>query len=152
MSTQKLNRKPSYKTESVILDNGITVQISRVALADLDTLLELQEQLIKAYVDVDGAIGKIIGDTVIQSTLKTICNLIPIVNPKASDPEYLEFDTLSENWEQLVILFFNGGFDINTRTLKSIEPSKISSLHFLPYAELTNKYVEEKKLQEKKES
>lgn len=151
MTTQKPSRKPSYKTEPITLDSGVVVQISRVALSDLDQVLDLQEQLIKAYVEVDGAIGKIINDPNIQSHLKTLCSLLPIVNPKATEPEYLDFDDISENWEQLVTLFFNGGFDPQTRSLKGIDPSRISLLHFLPYTELAGKYIEEKKLRVEKE-
>lgn len=145
-----LKNKPQYNTLAVKKDDGTTVQVGRVALKDLDTLLNLQEKLIRAYVDVNGAIGQIMADEDITSVLASICSLIPVVEKKGGEVVYLDYTEISENWEQLIVLFFNGGLNLDTRAADDVLPSQISQLHFFPYMDLINKEIERVKEEKSK--
>ena len=125
----KLN-KPTYKTEKVLLDTGEVIYIKRCALANMETLLEIQERLLNYLVDCDGDIGLLFTREEVLTDLKTICNLLPIVSSKE---EYLNFEDIQENWEQIIQLFFTDGLNEETRVISDITPSKVSKLHFLPY-------------------
>jgi hypothetical protein len=71
--------KPTYKTEKVILDNGTSVEIKRVAMKDLSTFMEIQERLLKKYFEADGALIDLMTDSDSIADLATICSLLPIV-------------------------------------------------------------------------
>lgn len=131
MSTTKL--KPTYKTEKIKKDDGSIVEVTRVALADQDTCLDLLDKLLHKYILADGAIGEIITDEELRSELKTLCSLLPIVNSKSAEQTYLDFDSISDNWEQLITLFFNGALNEDTREVKDVTPSRIGQLHFFPF-------------------
>lgn len=140
MTSSKKYLKPQYKTEKVLLDNGQTVQVGRCSLANLEFLLDIQDRLIQRYVECDGAIGLLFRDEDVISDLTNACLLLPIVGKEG---EYLNYEDICENWEQLIVLFFNGGLNQDTRFTDNLLPSKISQLHFLPYAEILKKYAEE---------
>jgi hypothetical protein len=149
--------KPSYNTLKVTLDNGSVVDISRAVLADMDQLLEIQERLINKYIEADGSFGSLITDEDIRSDLKTLCGLLPIVSSKNSgingnEQKHLDFDDISDNWEQLITLFFNSSLDINTREINDVSASKVSQLHFLPYNQIAKKAIIAKKKMEKEEA
>lgn len=153
MST--LKNKPQYKTEEVRKDDGTIVHVCRVSLKDLDTLLEIQDRLIEHYVEVDGAVGKLMADESVRADLTTMCSLLPIAEKtKTGEVQYLNFEEIQEHWEQLIVLFFNAGLNIETRDLDQIIPSKISQLHFFPYMEIFrtyhNKMMEEKEKEKSK--
>lgn len=134
-------KKPQYKLERVIKDDGTAVNVCRCALADMDTLLEIQDRLAEAYVLADGAIGEIITKPEVQADLKSICSLLPLEQRGKGEVQYLDFDDISDNWEQLVSLFFNGSIDEETRSIKDISPSKVSQLHFLPYEKMIRTHL-----------
>lgn len=143
-------KKPQYKPEKVVKDDGTVVNICRCSFADTDTLLQIQDRLVEAYVKCDGAIGAIIGNEETQADLRSICSLLPLEQKtKGGEVQYLDFDDISDNWEQLVALFFNGSIDQNTRNVPDLAPSKVSQLHFLPYAQMIKKHI---KAQQEKET
>ncbi|MGL5923682.1 hypothetical protein [Chroococcidiopsis sp.] len=143
--------KPVYKTLTVTLDNGSSVQVARVAVSELDTLLELQDRLLQKYVEANGMLGTMIANEDVRSQLSSMCGMLPIVGKSSSgEPQYLQFTDIQDNWEQLVTLFFNGSFDEEEREFTDVTPSKISRLHFFPFQTLFNKYLEEKREQESK--
>jgi hypothetical protein len=142
--------KPMYKTLKVMLDNGSTVQIKRCTLENLDTLLNLQDELLERYVRSNGYIGEFITDESVRANLLSMCNLLPIVSTK--DPiEYLDFTTIEDNWEQLILLFFNGSLNEDSRELDNVTTaSLVSQLHFFPYLTMLQKHVEQKAKEEEK--
>lgn len=138
MTASTKYKKPQYKTEKVILDSGEKVDICRTALANLELLLEIQDRLLAAYVECDGSMYKLMTNPEIISDLTTICSLLPIVGKS----ETLSFEAIQDNWEQLVVLFFNSGYDIDSRQTNTVLPSKVSQLHFLPYMEMLQKHLD----------
>lgn len=143
--TSTTKSKPVYNTVAVTLDNGSVVHVKRVAMKDMDTLLSLQESLMIKYVEVDGAIGKIIADADFRSQLESLCSILPLVEKtKTGEDKYLEFSSIEDNWEQLILLFLNGGLNPSTRRNDSpFTPSLISDLHFLPYIEIMKKTIQD---------
>lgn len=136
--------KPQYKTEKVVKDDGTVVQIRRCNLKDLDLLLEIQDRLLKRYVEEEGALGKLMSDEAVRSDLTTACSLLPLADKtKTGEDQYLDFEDIQDNWEQLVVLFFNGSFDEDTRTSPTLLPSKVSNLHFFPYLEMLRTHLKE---------
>jgi hypothetical protein len=140
--------KPSYKTLRVQLDDGSSVQIKRCTLENTEILLQLQDELLEFYVSCNGFIGEIITKPVVRERLEAMCNILPTVNVSGKD-EFLKFDDISDNWEQLILLFFNGSLN-DERELENItNPSKVSQLHFFPYVQILQKYVNAKEEQDK---
>jgi hypothetical protein len=102
--------KPAYKTLRVKLDDGTEVVVKRCTLENTQVLLELQDELLEDYARCNGAIGEIIAKPEVRTRLQTVCNLLPLVNAK--DPaEFLDFEKIQDNWEQLIVLFFNGSLN-----------------------------------------
>lgn len=133
-------KRPQTNSVEVLLDTGKVVQITRTALSNMDRLLQLQEQLIKMYINCDGAIGSIIASDEAVSALTELCSLLPVKDDKAP----LDYETIKDNWEQTILLFFNGGLDLDTREVSGdniLVPSKVSSLHFFPYVPIIRKYA-----------
>jgi hypothetical protein len=153
MSTTK--SRPSYKTEKVVYDDGKVVNIMRCAAEDMDKLMDLQDKLVERYVMADGAIGKYFTSEYrddLEADLRAICSIIPLVEKtKSGETQYLDYDLIKENWEQLISLFFNGDINEESRNLTSMSPCKISQLHFLPYMEMWNKYLAILKEEKEKE-
>jgi hypothetical protein len=139
-----LKGKPQYKTLAVIKDDGVVVNVTRVPLKDLDTLLELQEKLLNKYVEVDGSFGQLMSDSELISYLTTICSLLPLVEKAKGETQYLNFEDIQDNWEQLITLFFNSGLNTETREFGDVLPSAISQLHFFPYMQIIQRLVQEK--------
>lgn len=129
--------KPQYKTIKVILDNGTAVNIGRASLENIDTLLDVQDRLLEKYILEDGALGKLLLDTDFIADLKLICSLLPVIGTSNS----LNFEDIQENWEQLVTLFLNGGFNPETRRMDAISESEVAKLHFLPYGKMLNTHL-----------
>lgn len=142
-----MSTKPSYKTQKVALDNGSSVQIKRCSLTNTDTLLQLQDELLEAYVECSGFIGEIIAKEPIREKLAAMCNILPIVSSTAKE-EFLKFEDICDNWEQLVVLFFNGSLNDDRELENVTTASKVSQLHFFPYLTILQKHVAEKEKQD----
>jgi hypothetical protein len=143
-------KKPSISTIDVTLDSGKVVKIGRCALAKMDTLLEAQSSLIEAYIECDGAVGAILMDSDVIATLTLMCSVLPIHDTD----EFLKYEDICQNWEQLVLLFFNGGLNPTTREVSSeniLNPSWVASLHFLPYVSEIKKFARAKRKKEEEE-
>jgi len=151
MTSTGKSAKPQYKTEKVVRDDGSVVNICRCALADMDTLLEIQDRLTEAYVLCDGAIGEIITRPDVQADLQSICSILPLEQRLKGEVQYLNFEDIQENWEQLVALFFNGAIDQETRSISEVSPSRISRLHFLPYERMVKEHLKTRQKQRESE-
>lgn len=148
MTTTVKMKKPQYNTLAVTKDDGSVVQVKRTTLDNLQTLIELQDKLIEAFITYEASMGEILLDEEARSSLEAICGLLPVVG---KDNEYLEFKDIQENWEQLIVLFFHGGYDTERRELGTVKPSKVSDLHFLRYGEMLVKHLQIAKEREAKE-
>ena len=147
MTSQKSNSlKPTYKTIKVTKDDNTSVDVGRAAIDDYNLVLEIQDRLLEKYMDADLSFGEVISDPNIRSDLSTLCGVLPIISAK-NNPErtYLKFEDICENWEQLILLFFNGSLNLETREVTDITPSLVSNLHFLPYGQMWNKHLTMKK-------
>jgi hypothetical protein len=143
-----LKGKPQYKTLPVTKDDGTVVNVTRVALKDLETLLELQEKLLTKYVEADGSFGQLMSDSDLIADLTSICSLLPLVEKSKGETQYLNFEDIQDNWEQLITLFFNSGLDVETREAGNVLPSSVSQLHFFPYMQIIQRLVQEKAARE----
>jgi hypothetical protein len=135
--------KPIYKTLKVQLDDGSSVQIKRCSLENTDTLLQLQDELLEYYVQCSGFIGEIITKDPVREKLTAMCNILPVVTTGGKE-EFLKFEEISDNWEQLITLFFNGSLNDDRELENVTTSSKVSALHFFPYLQMLQKHVAEK--------
>jgi hypothetical protein len=114
MATSNQLNKPSYQTLEIKLDNeSKPVRIKRVPQSDLKQLIALQDELLGLYVRADGALAELLVDESVIELIKQYLGLLPIEGQKTESGEqkYLNYDDISENWEQLTRLVFNGSLD-----------------------------------------
>lgn len=144
MTTSK-NSKPAYNTLPIKTNSGTVIQIKRTSTANLSRLMVLQEELLGEYVKNDGALGAILSDDLTVEKIREFLSLLPIVG---KEDEYLDYDSICDNWEQLFKLVFNSAYDEETRESVDVKPSLISNLHFLPYPKMINPLIQAKALEE----
>ncbi|UQS94907.1 hypothetical protein Pam2_27 [Pseudanabaena phage Pam2] len=110
------------------------MRVKRVPQSDLKQLIALQDELLGLYIKADGALAELLVDESVIELIKQYVGLLPIEGQKVEgEQKYLNYDDISENWEQLTRLVFNGSLDEKTRNIEGVTPSLVSNLHFLPY-------------------
>lgn len=150
-ASEKLS-KPSYQTLEVKLDNdNKPVRIKRVPQSDLKQLITLQDELLGRYIQADGALAELLVDESIVTLIKQYIGLLPIDGYKADEQKYLDYDDISENWEQLTRLVFNGSLDEKTRNIEGVTPSLVSNLHFLPYETQRELHLHKRRIEKTQE-
>lgn len=153
MATSTNSSKPSYQTLEVLLDDGTKVRIKRTTQNNLKELITLQDELIGLYVNADAAIASLLCDDSAVAIIKQYIGLLPIEGKKTESggQVYLDYDNISENWEQLVKLVFNGSLDEKTRNIEGVTPSLVASLHFLPFETQRESHLHQKRVEKTKE-
>ena len=152
MATSAQLSKPSYQTLEVKLDNeSKPVRIKRVPQSDLKQLITLQEELTGLYIRVDGALAELLVDDAALGLIKQYIGLLPIEGSKADDQKYLDYADISENWEQLTRLVFNGSLDEKTRNIEGVAPSLVSNLHFLPFEAQREPHLHKRRIEKTQE-
>ena len=153
MASSTTSNKPSYQTLPVTLDDGKTVRLKRTTQANLKELISLQEELLGAYIRVDGALAELLVDDTIVGLVKQYLGLLPIEGQKTADGEqkFLDYEDVSENWEQLTKLVFNGSLDEKTRTIEGVAPSLVSNLHFLPFETQRELHLHQRRVEKTQE-
>lgn len=151
-SSDKLT-KPSYQTLEVLLDDGKKVRVKRVPQSDLKQLIALQDELLGLYIKADGALAELLVDESVVEVIKQYVGLLPIEGQKTESGEqkYLNYDDISENWEQLTRLVFNGSLDEKTRNIEGVTPSLVSNLHFLPYETQRELHLHQRRVEKTQE-
>jgi hypothetical protein len=144
MTTSK-NLKPAYNTLALKTNSGATIQVKRTSTANLSRLMVLQEELLVEYVRTDGALGALLSDDLVVEKIREFLGLLPVVGKEG---EYLDYDLISENWEQLFTLVFNSAYDEEKRESIDVKPSLVSNLHFLPYPKMINPLIQARALEE----
>jgi len=147
MTVTAKTKKPTYKTEKVLKDDGTLIYIKRCSLDNMELLMETQERLIGHLLESDGEVGMLFTKPEVIVDLKAICSILPVVSNKE---EYLDYEDIQENWEQLIKLFFTDGLDEDSRIMKEVSPSRVSNLHFLPYMKTLRTLAQERELQKEK--
>jgi hypothetical protein len=137
----------------VLLDDGKKVRIKRVPQSDLKQLITLQDELLGLYIKADGALAELLVDESVVEVIRQYIGLLPIEGQKTESGEqkYLNYDDISENWEQLTRLVFNGSLDEKTRNIEGVTPSLVSNLHFLPYETQRELHLHKRRLDKTQE-
>lgn len=152
MASSSTSNKPSYQTLEVKLDNeSKPVRIKRVPQSDLKQLIRLQDELLGLYVRADGALAELLVDESVVEIIKQYIGLLPIEGQKGEEQKYLNYDDISENWEQLTKLVFNGSLDEKTRSIEGVTPSLVSNLHFLPYETQRELHLHQRRVEKTQE-
>lgn len=154
MATSSTLNKPFYQTLEVKLDNQTKpVRVRRVPQEDVKKLISLQDELLKIYIEADGSLASILVDEYSVDLIKQFIGLLPIEGEKTESGEqkFLNYDDISENWEQLVRLVFNGSLDEKTRNIDGVTPSLVSNLHFLPFETQRENHLHSKRLSKTRE-
>ena len=154
MASSAVLNKPSYQTLEIKLDNeSKPVRIKRVPQSDLKQLIALQDELLGLYVRADGALAELLVDESVIELIKQYLGLLPIEGQKTESGEqkYLNYDDISENWEQLTRLVFNGSLDEKTRNIEGVTPSLVSNLHFLPYETQRELHLHQRRVEKTQE-
>jgi hypothetical protein len=153
MGISAQSNKPSYQTLEVLLDDGKKVRVKRVPQSDLKQLIALQDELLGLYIKADGALAELLVDESVVEVIKQYVGLLPIEGQKTESGEqkYLNYDDISENWEQLTRLVFNGSLDEKTRNIEGVTPSLVSNLHFLPYETQRELHLHQRRVEKTQE-
>jgi hypothetical protein len=140
---------PKTRTEKLVYDDGSCVFVKRVPRAQLSDLQELQEQLLKAYVDANLSFAALVMDDEAYCIMETIFSMLPTVSG-----EPIDFTRLSDDYEQLARFFCSRSIK-DDGSYEKLEPSVLSSLHHFDYAGKMGELVTastKRKLAEQEES
>lgn len=139
-----LVKKDSVKTrtEKLVYDDGSCVFVKRVPRAQLAELQELQEQLLKTYIESGLSFAALVTDDESYSTMEIILSMLPTVSG-----EPVDFTRLADDYEQLARFFCSRSLR-DDGSYEKLEPSILSSLHHLNYGdkvgELYSGYIKRK--------
>lgn len=136
------SEKDSYDVEKVYI-------VQRVVRSELDTIVELQRQLLTHFIDKETNVGELIRDNESWELMKTLSNNLNILGQKEKG---FNLEEISDDLEQICRIFITesmteeGEFDIE----QGWKHSLISKLHHLDFPLYIREAV--KKYQEKRET
>lgn len=122
-------KKDLSRTEKLIYNDGSCVFVKRVPRAQLADLQELQESLLKIYVESGLSFAALILDDEAYCTMETILSMLPTVSGESVD-----FTRLADDYEQLARFFCSRSLK-DDGSYDKLEPSILSSLHHLNYGD-----------------
>jgi hypothetical protein len=134
--------KDTYTTNKVYI-------IQRVVRSELDTLVELQKELLLKFIEVDTNIGELIRNNETWELMKTLAKNLNVLGQKNKG---FDLEEISDDLEQICQMFFtqsmtsNGEYEYED----GWKPSLIAELHQLDFPFYLRESV--KKHQENKEN
>lgn len=140
------SEKDEYQVEKVYI-------VQRVVRSELDTIVELQKQLLTNFIDKDANIGELIRDNESWDLMKTLSRNLNILGQKEKG---FDLDEISDDLEQICRIFItesmkeDGELDIE----QGWKHSLIAKLHHLDFPlyirEAVGKYQEKREKKEEK--
>jgi hypothetical protein len=132
-----MSNKITTRTEKLTYNDGTTVFVKRVPRAQLAELQELQDELLRIFVDNQASFAALVLDDNAYTIMETIFSMLPTVSGQPVD-----FSKLEDDYEQLVRFFCSRSVR-DDGTYDKLEPSILSSLHHFNYAGTMGELVEE---------
>ena len=118
-----MSNKITTRTEKLTYNDGTTVFVKRVPRAQLAELQELQDELLRIFVDNQASFAALVLDDNAYTIMETIFSMLPTVSGQPVD-----FSKLEDDYEQLVRFFCSRSVR-DDGTYDKLEPSILSSLH-----------------------
>lgn len=131
-----MSNKITTRTEKLTYNDGTTVFVKRVPRAQLAELQELQDELLRIFVDNQASFAALVLDDNAYTIMETILSMLPTVSGQPVD-----FSKLEDDYEQLVRFFCSRSVR-DDGTYDKLEPSILSSLHHFNYAGTMGELVE----------
>lgn len=131
-----MSNKITTRTEKLAYNDGTTVFVKRVPRAQLAELQELQDELLRIFVDNQASFAALVLDDNAYTIMETILSMLPTVSGQPVD-----FSKLEDDYEQLVRFFCSRSVR-DDGTYDKLEPSILSSLHHFNYAGTMGELVE----------
>lgn len=131
-----MSNKITTRTEKLTYNDGTTVFVKRVPRAQLAELQELQDELLRIFVDNQASFAALVLDDNAYTIMETIFSMLPTVSGQPVD-----FSKLEDDYEQLVRFFCSRSVR-DDGTYDKLEPSILSSLHHFNYAGTMGELVE----------
>jgi len=134
--------KDAYTTNKVYI-------IQRVVRSELDTLVELQKELLLKFIEVDTNIGELIRNNETWELMKTLAKNLNVLGQKDKG---FDLEEISDDLEQICQMFFTQSMTSNGeyKYEDGWKPSLIAELHQLDFPFYLRESV--KKHQENKEN
>ena len=117
------------KSFKVTYSDGEVVHVKRVARNKLSDLMVLQQELLVDFMKHNAAIGVMVQDKKIWSTMVKAAAMLPVVG---QDKPGIDLTRIEDDFEQLCRIFFTESMD-ETGELDNFRPSLISKLHHFDY-------------------
>lgn len=131
-----MSNKITTRTEKLTYNDGTTVFVKRVPRSQLAELQELQDELLRIFVDNQASFAALVLDDNAYTIMETIFSMLPTVSGQPVD-----FSKLEDDYEQLVRFFCSRSVR-DDGTYDKLEPSILSSLHHFNYAGTMGELVE----------
>lgn len=131
-----MSNKITTRTEKLTYNDGTTVFVKRVPRAQLAELQELQDELLRIFVDNQASFAALVLDDNAYTIMETILSMLPTVSGQPVD-----FSKLEDDYEQLVRFFCSRSVR-DDGTYDKLEPSVLASLHHFNYAGTMGELVE----------
>lgn len=128
---------PKSRTERLVYNDGTFVHVLRVTRDKLQSLWELQSDLLQSYVEANLSFSALIMDDYCYSTMKTIFSMLPTVEGTP-----IAFDKLEDDYEQLARFFCSRAYR-EDGSYDTITPSILSSLHHFNFNGKVGELVKE---------
>jgi len=136
------SEKDSYEVEKVYI-------VQRVVRSELDIIVQLQQEILLKFIDVDTNIGELIRNNETWGILKTLAANLNIVGQKEKG---FDLEEIADDLEQICQIFLTQSMDEKGEYQidDGWKPSLIADLHKLDFGFYLRESV--KKHQEKKEN
>jgi hypothetical protein len=143
MAIKELKRE--VRTEKITYPDGTVLHIKRVARARLADLWELQQIVLKLYVESTYSLAALMMDDECVACMQTILEMLPTVEGKIVD-----FTEIEDDYEQLGRLFCTKSYQ-DDGTVEPLTPCIISSLHHFDYVGVVGKLIDTESLRREQE-
>ncbi|PLS68535.1 MAG: hypothetical protein CV045_07420 [Cyanobacteria bacterium M5B4] len=134
----------TFNNIEVVYSNSHKYHINRVSNENFQSFAELLEKITIQYYKYDGAIGEMLQVPEIVEDFENLCSIIPVKKVQGGkigkEEEFLDWEMIRDNWEQLVILFCNSGLT-EDRDATPIAPPLLAKLNFLSTSKWVQKVV-----------
>lgn len=124
----------SYDDVIVVYDDKSERIVKRFSDENIDAFKDCTEKIITEFYANDFALRDILQDPEVELAFEQLCSIIPVVRKgfksSAGEVEYLDWEKIKHDYEQLIVLFCNASLKAD-RTFTGYDPGLVIKLNFI---------------------